>query len=56
MGRITDNRADIYQEVTDQMIAMIEAGTDLGRNRGTVLPRQISRFARRAFPIGASTS
>ena len=27
MGRITDNRADIYQEITDQMIAMIEAGT-----------------------------
>jgi antirestriction protein ArdC len=27
MGRITDNRADVYQEVTDQMIAMIEAGT-----------------------------
>src|SRR3546814_13488551 len=26
MGRITDNRADIYQEITDQMIAMIEAG------------------------------
>jgi len=26
MGRITDNRADVYQEVTDQMIAMIEAG------------------------------
>jgi antirestriction protein ArdC len=27
MGRITDNRADVYQEITDQMIAMIEAGT-----------------------------
>ena len=27
MGRITDNRADIYQEITDQMTAMIEAGT-----------------------------
>lgn len=27
MGQITDNRADIYQEITDQMIAMIEAGT-----------------------------
>lgn len=27
MGRITDNRADVYQDITDQMIAMIEAGT-----------------------------
>ena len=27
MGRITENRADVYQEITDQMIAMIEAGT-----------------------------
>ena len=27
MGRITDNRADVYQEITDQMIVMIEAGT-----------------------------
>ena len=27
MKRITDNRADVYQEITDQMIAMIEAGT-----------------------------
>ncbi len=27
MGRITDNRADIYQDITDQMITMIEAGT-----------------------------
>lgn len=27
MRRITDNRADVYQEITDQMIAMIEAGT-----------------------------
>jgi len=27
MARITDNRPDIYQEITDQMIAMIEAGT-----------------------------
>ena len=27
MGRIIDNRADVYQEITDQMIAMIEAGT-----------------------------
>ena len=27
MGRITDNRADVYQEITDQMIGMIEAGT-----------------------------
>ncbi len=27
MGRITDNRADVYQEITDQMIAMLEAGT-----------------------------
>lgn len=27
MGRITDNRTDVYQEITDQMIAMIEAGT-----------------------------
>lgn len=27
MGRIIDNLADIYQEITDQMIAMIEAGT-----------------------------
>lgn len=27
MGRITDNRADVYQEITDQMVAMLEAGT-----------------------------
>ena len=27
MARITDNRPDVYQEITDQMIAMIEAGT-----------------------------
>lgn len=27
MGRITENRTDVYQEITDQMIAMIEAGT-----------------------------
>ena len=27
MGRITNERADLYQEITDQMIAMIEAGT-----------------------------
>ena len=27
MGRITENRADVYQEITDQMIGMIEAGT-----------------------------
>lgn len=27
MGRITDNRADIYQEITDQVVAMLEAGT-----------------------------
>jgi hypothetical protein len=27
MGRIIDNRADVYQDITDQMIAMIEAGT-----------------------------
>lgn len=27
MGRITENRADVYQKITDQMIAMIEAGT-----------------------------
>ncbi len=27
MGRITDNRADVYQEITDQMLAMLEAGT-----------------------------
>ena len=27
MGRITDNRADVYQEITDQMIAFLEAGT-----------------------------
>lgn len=27
MGRIVDNRADVYQEITNQMIAMIEAGT-----------------------------
>ena len=27
MGRITDNRADVYQEITDQMIAFLKAGT-----------------------------
>ncbi|WP_242122267.1 ArdC family protein [Sphingomonas lacusdianchii] len=27
MGRITDNRADVYQEITDQMVAMLEVGT-----------------------------
>lgn len=27
MARITENRADVYQEITDQMMAMIEAGT-----------------------------
>jgi antirestriction protein ArdC len=27
MARVTDNRADVYQEITYQMIAMIEAGT-----------------------------
>ena len=27
MKRITNNRADVYQKITDQMIAMIEAGT-----------------------------
>jgi antirestriction protein ArdC len=27
MARITDNRADVYQEITDQMVAMLEAGT-----------------------------
>lgn len=27
MRRITDNRADVYQEITDQMIAMLVAGT-----------------------------
>lgn len=27
MARITDNRPDVYQEITDHIIAMIEAGT-----------------------------
>lgn len=33
MGRITDNRADIYQEITDQMIAMIEDKAELAKRR-----------------------
>ncbi|TCP96416.1 uncharacterized protein DUF1738 [Sphingomonas sp. PP-F2F-A104-K0414] len=27
MGRITNNRTEVYQEITGQMIAMIEAST-----------------------------
>lgn len=56
MARIIDNRPEVYQEITDQMIAMIEAGDRPCRNRGTAIPPPASRCARPAFPIAGSMS
>ena len=40
MGRITDNRADVYQDITDQMIAMIEAGMSTAEQKSAMRRRK----------------